>query len=217
MSPCSSQPPGIRSIRPWPDRMPSAVVTDGRRAPTRAASVLWVSGTGEADAVRRDLAPAHRELAEDEQQAVGDRRQLGDREAAGERLRAAGVTRADGLGDGRPATARAREACVEHGDANRRVHAPGRGGEAVRAVLVPWAKDVARAEQLGRAAPGEADLAAEHAGEQDEADQEREREIVRRTPEPGVERDGGDDECPARDRTVFLGHAGHEVRVSVEQ
>ena len=89
--------------------MPSAVVDDGRRAPTRPPACVCVRGTGRRMPVGRDLAPAHRELAEDEQQAVGDRRQLRHGEAPGERLRAPGVAGADGLRDGgRAAALRAR-------------------------------------------------------------------------------------------------------------
>ena len=49
MSPCSIQPPGMRSTSPWLARIPSAVVTDGRRAPTSAASVLCASAISRAE------------------------------------------------------------------------------------------------------------------------------------------------------------------------
>jgi hypothetical protein len=87
----------------------------------------------------------------------------------------------------------------------------------VRPVLVPRAHDVARPQQLGGPAAGEDDLAAQHAGEHEQADEQRERQLLGRRPQPGLERDRRDDQRPARHRLLLGGHAGHQVGVGVEQ
>ena len=90
-SPCSSQPPSMRSTSPSRASPVSAVVTDGRRAPTSVASVRCGSPTGSAHAIGAHAAPALGQRPEQHDHAVVDARQLRDRALEGEAAHAAHV------------------------------------------------------------------------------------------------------------------------------
>ena len=210
----------MRSTSPSRARPVSAVVTDGRRAPTSVASVRCGSPTG----TRTPSGPTRPQRSASAQSRTIIRSSTRGSCAIARwkaRLRTRRTWRAwsavasEGQRPGGDGDAR-----VEDRHARRGVDVPaGREGQRLEGdVVVPRAHDVAGAQQLGRGAPGEEQVARDHAVDEQEAhDGVDVAELLVRVPRAGLEHVRGHRQ-DARGRRVLLGvEAVAELGLDVEE
>ena len=139
------------------------------------------------DAVGRDAAPALGQRPQRERQPVLEADELVDHQPHRQPALAARGAREERVDDRRVAHGRVEEALVEHGEAQRLQDRPARDERqvGVGAVGVPRAQDVAEAEDLGRGAAAEVEVAQQQAVDEQQA-QRGAAGLQRRPPHPSA-------------------------------
>ena len=147
----------MRSTRPSRASPVSAVVTDGRRAPTSVASVRWgrPTGTRTPSGLTRPQRSARAHSSTSIRSSTRGSWAIARWKARLRPRRTWRASSAVAIDGQRPAAMATRVSRIATRAGVCTCHVAETGSEVEGDVVVPRAQDVARAEQLGRGAPGE--------------------------------------------------------------